>query len=295
MPMFFALSGYTLYKFGKQISFQKFLMKRTKTILWPFILFRILLVIYWIVIESHFRALDMGPIWFLIVLYVVELIAYPIFYFNKSRGLTLFAVWCIIAVLLRVLLGSLPITVLTAWMLRFLNGLLWYLMGYIYGIIEYRIKHLSLTKTQNIVLMSIFLLLSFIVGYLNPGVSMFSNTYGKYYLLFIVGGIIGSLWLGFVCKQFIKSNKFLENIGQNTITILAVHEPIKRIVLKIAEMGMQYIGINITVGQLQDNTLCSLVVVALVITLNLIVVDILRRVKFHLPIRISKRLMTFVK
>lgn len=39
MPLFFALSGYILYKFGKNIPFQKFLLKRTKSILWPFILF----------------------------------------------------------------------------------------------------------------------------------------------------------------------------------------------------------------------------------------------------------------
>lgn len=83
MPLFFALSGYILYKFGKNIPFQKFLLKRTKSILWPFILFRLLLFIYWIVIESHFRDFDMGPIWFLIILYLAELVAYPIFYNKK--------------------------------------------------------------------------------------------------------------------------------------------------------------------------------------------------------------------
>ena len=83
MPLFFALSGYILYKFGKYITFQKFLLKRTKSILWPFILFRFLLFIYWIVIEPHFRAFDMGPIWFLIILYLAELVAYPIFYNKK--------------------------------------------------------------------------------------------------------------------------------------------------------------------------------------------------------------------
>ena len=86
MPLFFALSGYVLYKFGKYISFQKFLLKRTKSILWPFVLLRVLLFIYWIVLESHFRSFDMGPIWFLVVLYVAELMAYPIFYYKKSSA-----------------------------------------------------------------------------------------------------------------------------------------------------------------------------------------------------------------
>lgn len=45
----------------------------------------------------------------------------------------------------------------------------------------------------------------------------------------MLGGIIGSVWLGFVCKWFVTRNTFLQFLGQNTITILAVHEPIKRI------------------------------------------------------------------
>lgn len=94
MPLFFALSGYILYKFGKYIPFQKFLLKRTKSILWPFILFRLVLFIYWIVIESHFRDFDMGPIWFLIILYLAELVAYPIFYNKKSNSFWIVFVCC---------------------------------------------------------------------------------------------------------------------------------------------------------------------------------------------------------
>ena len=66
---------------------------------------------------------------------------------------------------------------------------------------------------------------------------MWSNSYGNSYLFFMLGGIIGSIWLGFVCKWFVIRNTFLQLLGQNTIIILAVHEPIKRIILKIVEMG----------------------------------------------------------
>lgn len=78
MPLFFALSGYMFGRGRKQYTFVKFTEKRTQSLLLPFIIFRILLVIYWIIIESHFRNLDLGPIWFLIVLYIVELAAYII-------------------------------------------------------------------------------------------------------------------------------------------------------------------------------------------------------------------------
>lgn len=112
---------------------------------------------------------------------------------------------------------------------------------------------------------------------------MWSNSYGKNYLLFMLGGIIGSICLGFVCKWFVTRNTFLQFLGQNTITILAVHEPIKRIVLKIAEMGTQRVGMNVTITELQENILCSLVVVAVVVAISLIIVNFLRRIKSSLP------------
>ena len=121
---------------------------------------------------------------------------------------------------------------------------------------------------------------------------MWSNSYGKNYLLFMLGGIIGSTWLGFVCKWFVTRNTFLQFLGQNTITILAVHEPIKRVVLKIAEMGTQRVGMNVTITELQENTL---VVVAVVFAISLIIVNFLRRIKSSLPRKIRDNLMTFIR
>lgn len=105
---------------------------------------------------------------------------------------------------------------------------MWYILGYVCGIVEQDIRMISLASKQKIFLTSLFLLLSVAIGYFNPGVSMWSNSYGKNYLLFMLGGIIGSIWLGFVCKWFVTRNIFLQFLGQNTITILAAHEPIKR-------------------------------------------------------------------
>lgn len=70
MPLFFLLSGYLVIKIGRKYDFLEFVIKRMKLLLLPFIIFRILLVGYWIIIESHFRNLDLGPIWFLIGCYV---------------------------------------------------------------------------------------------------------------------------------------------------------------------------------------------------------------------------------
>lgn len=111
----------------------------------------------------------------------------------------------------------------------------------------------------------------------------------------MLGGIIGSIWLGFVCKWFVTRNTFLQLLDQNTITILAVHEPIKRIVLKIAEMGMQRVGMNVTITELQESTLCSLVVVAVALAISLLIVNFLRRIKSSLPRKIRDNLMAFIR
>lgn len=221
--------------------------------------------------------------------------AYPIFYNKKVTLFWIVSVCCLVAVLWFTLKLVLPANFLLSWFLRFLNGLMWYILGYVCGIVEQDIRMISLASKQKIFLTSLLLLFSVAIGYLNPGVSMWSNSYGKNYLLFILGGIIGSIWLGFVCKWFVTRNTFLQFLGQNTITILAVHEPIKRVVLKIAEMGTQRVGMNVTITELQENTLCSLVVVAVVFAISLIIVNFLRRIKSSLPRKIRDNLMTFIR
>ena len=57
-----------------------------------------------------------------------------------------------------------------------------YILGYICGIVEQDIRMISLASKQKIFLTSILLLLSIVIGYLNPGVSMWNNSYGKNYL-----------------------------------------------------------------------------------------------------------------
>lgn len=295
MPLFFALSGYILKKFGKRSSFKAFFLKRSKTILWPFVLFRILLFTYWVLIESHFRSFDIGPIWFLIVLYILELIAYPIFNHNSNRFLWIFSVDGLIAAVWLGLSFILPVCFYTIWLLRIIDGLVWYILGYVWGIVECEIKKITLTNSWKKFLISGFLVISIMIGYFNPGVSMWSNSYGKSYVIYIFGGIIGSLWLGFVCKWFIVKNSFLEYLGQNTITILAVHEPIKRIILKLTEIIMQHFGVAITVGMLQNNVFYALIIVAVVVAISFTVICCLKQLKAYMPIKIRNNFMAFVR
>lgn len=134
MPLFFALSGFLLKKFSADVSFGKFFLKRTQTILWPFVLFRVLLFIYWIIVESHFRPMDLGPIWFLIVLYIVELIAYPVLIKETDVQSVVVKMICLALLLWISMKDILPVNFFTAWGVRCLNGLFWYIVGYQFGV-----------------------------------------------------------------------------------------------------------------------------------------------------------------
>lgn len=134
MPMFFALSGYLWSRSAKNTGIKEFLLKRIKTILWPFILFRILLVVYWIVVESHFRSLDLGPIWFLIVLFVVEIVAFFLLIGRKDSLPFNAAVIVALAVAWFAWKMMLPENILCSWILRCINGLLWYIVGHFIGL-----------------------------------------------------------------------------------------------------------------------------------------------------------------
>ena len=60
-------------------------------------------------------------------------------------------------------------------------------------------------------------------------------------------------------------------------------------------MGTQRVGMNVTIAELQENTLCSLVVVAVVLAISLIIVSLLRKIKSNFPRKIRDNLMTFIR
>ena len=245
MPMFFALSGYLWSGSAKTIGVKEFLLKRIKTILWPFILFRVLLVIYWIVVESHFRSLDLGPIWFLIVLFVVEIAAFFLLKGRKENLLfnavvigTLTVAWFALKVIL-------PENTLCSWFLRCINGLLWYIVGHFIGL------GLAKKKCEEGILrysvLAVLFVLSIVTTIVNPGASMWSNAYGKSYIVYLIGSLIGSLLIALLCKWLITKNAILEFLGQNTIVILATREPVKRIVLKSVEIAGEKMGMVLSI------------------------------------------------
>lgn len=75
MPLFFFISGWLVnIKKTNLINWKNFLIKKFLSLIVPYVLFILLTYLYWSVIESHFREFDEGPLWFLLVLFVSEII-----------------------------------------------------------------------------------------------------------------------------------------------------------------------------------------------------------------------------
>lgn len=293
MPLFFFLSGYLWsYSINKHTPFFEFLRKRTVTILIPFILFRIALVIYWIIVESHFRALDLGPIWFLVVLYISEIAGYVLLFKRESRFLNegICLILCITLFILKVL--SCDESIYGAWIMRIINGLMWYLLGHLIGLLI-RKYHITFHYVVKVMMVCGFLIFSIFISLENGSVSMWSSVFGNYFL-YIIGSISGIAGILLFCKWFYSSNRTFEYFGQYTIIILATHEPIKRIILKGVESVTKGIGIGIPVDTIQNNLILSAFVVLLILLAEVILIHVFKILKSHAK-GITSEILTFVK
>ena len=88
MPLFFILSGYLIADKLTVPCYSEYFKKKFKSLIIPFILFRIALILYWWVVESGFRKLDLGPIWFLPILFSIEITIVPILLRHRSLLMT---------------------------------------------------------------------------------------------------------------------------------------------------------------------------------------------------------------
>ncbi len=74
MPLFFILSGWLVGNRQCSINAEIFFAK-VKSFLVPLTEFIFITYLYWILVESRFRSFDIGPMWFLAVLFIVEIVA----------------------------------------------------------------------------------------------------------------------------------------------------------------------------------------------------------------------------
>ena len=149
------------------------------------------------------------------------------------------------------------------------------------------------SKNICIVLCLLFVGVGAFAPMLNGNVSIFSSVTNNF-LLYLFFGIIGTMLIGIVCKMFIVNNKVIEYCGIYSIIILAIHEPIKRILMKAIMMGGEKIGFVITKDSFSENYLLGMLLCLIVMACCVPVITMLREFKRYMG-KIGAFVFGFVK
>lgn len=176
-PLFFALSGFifSTFEIKKNIPFKEFLVKRLKSLIVPFIFFRLILVVWWLIAERRFRELDMGPIWFLPALFAAEIISYFICK-KKNPLLNAIAFILFFAALAGLKYARFDNYAIGKSIMIAINASAWYNFGVLAGYIG---KNLKIKKEYAAVAVCALLAITTVCSIYNGNVSLYSSLFGK--------------------------------------------------------------------------------------------------------------------
>ncbi len=277
VALFFALSGliYAAFEIKKDIPFKEFLVKRLKSLIVPFIFFRLILVVWWLIVERRFRQLDMGPIWFLPALCAAEIISYFICK-KKNPIFNIIAFIALFAALAGLKKAGFDNNAFGKCIMIVIDAAGWYNFGVLAGYIG---KNLKIKKEYAVVIICALLAITTVISIINGNVSLYSSLFGKSILLYIAESALGSVALIMLCKYLLTECAPLEYLGRYTIILFATHEPIKRILLKLTEIISAKLGKPLSIQFLQSNFFTSLLALLLIILIELLIILIFRFIK----------------
>ena len=300
MPLFFFISGITLYfSYKENIKFREFITKRGRTILISYFIFSIISFVYWFFIERKIRgqydisALDnfaniflafgkndlFSPnvvMWFLPCLLMSFIIFYFLMKIKKARSIIVI-ILLIIGFILSYFNIVLPWTLEIA-----LIGVFFLYTGYLYkknNLENYVFRWIPVTLFGSIILV-------FICSFYNTSVAMLNGDYGNH-LLFLLGAYAGIFMILGISKLLSKLNsknvivKTLCFLGKNSIIIMACHEPLKRIILKVSSVIL-----NINIDLMRENITYSILNTIIILIILTPVIIIINK---YLPFIIGKK------
>lgn len=263
MPLFFILSGYTYVKYSKK-DIKHFSINRTKRLLLPYFIYGILTLSYWIFIERFLRNQMDIPIlkpiinlflatgmkdgyvynavlWFIPCMFLTQLIFN--FMYIKLKNYVLYVSVCVISALFMIygvyyylhqdILIRLP------WMIDVVGVTILF-----YGIGSLCAKNKNIFSDKIIIYIILFIILTAftVVITLNNSANIGSLRYGNV-LLFLLGAFFGSMGcccLGSILKRVRWVSRILKFLGINSLTIMCIHEPLKRIIIVIFEKFVRF-------------------------------------------------------
>lgn len=253
MPLFFFISGLSFFIASKK----DYIWKQIKHLLIPYLIFSILSFAYWYLLELPFRKItDVNPVeqflnifiaragedsflynivlWFLPCLFVSNILFY--IYWRLSRGNYIFSL-----ILFFIVVGcfctyyypdlNLPFCLNQSFCALPIVG-----VGYgIMSLIKRRSGVLSRKPVVRKLLFIVSVAVMIAICILEPSNDMRMNNYGMGYLLFLFLAFVG-IYFVYCLSTFLVKIQFCFFLGMNSLLIMLLHEPIKRVVIKIMSL-----------------------------------------------------------
>ena len=251
MPLFFCLSG--LFLFRKNESFRDFINKKAKSLLFPCLVFGILLSTYSTTLDYvrgeneiplGLRYVGLfintrhnpypGSLWFFLALFLVELMLY---FIHKTIHSSAFRLIVVLAISVMGCLYNQKYKVGLPWSIDIaFICILFTEFGYMckqYGVLS----HNSLAKA--VLLLVVFTVtFSLNVVVLGYNVNLFSSDYGCYPLFYLTA--LSGTYIVYSLSCIIKQNRLLQYLGQNSLLIYSLHF----LLLLVVSITYSHIPIN---------------------------------------------------
>ena len=284
MPLFFFLSGY-LVNFEKYDSVRSFIAVKFNSLVIPYFWFSLITYLYWVLIERKFSGNVVSPIsafvnifisqgadeylphnpalWFLTCLFIITASFYGI---GRTQKPLQICFWLLISSAIGYS-TTLYVTSSFPWSIDVaLTGIVFYGVGFI-------IKNSKVTDITSSYIPWLVLCFcipaGFIISQLNGNVVMSDNLYGNY-LYFYSGAFIGIVNV-VIIAMFLRKNMILSYLGQNSLIVLALHFPIKRIVTSVTSKVL-----NIPLVQMKESFWISGIDVGITILILVPIIYLIR-------------------
>jgi acyltransferase len=256
LPLFLVLGG-LLYRKDER-PYGEYFCHKFRSLMYPFYLYGIALLAYWIIFESYYRHSGQGfawykgfigllyagdgndfllrfggAIWFLPCYFVVVVIYEALSRISKSDKVIQFSLLIVASLCGYYYNLSKPHLNLPFGFNQALSCLPWFWIGTVIahaGFVEYMNEQKS--KKQLLLMSLIFLCLSILSG---PPIDLYSCTLGKSYIGLYsqsLAGILFCISLGIMLKEY----KIVQLIGVASLFIMCTHQPVGRILYKILEL-----------------------------------------------------------
>lgn len=236
MPLFFFCSGYV---FNPYSDFKNYLYRKMKSLIIPYLVICVIGAVFTLIIpyyRSQFSIkslligllfgqpdeINVGPIWFLLSLFWVEILFYCIFKLLKKNNYLILISTIIITYIIKYIPilfpARLPLNLDTS-----IIGLLFYELGYLFKIIS---KSINEDKKMNFILAVFFFIVS-LLSIREPYIYINGLHYNEKYYEFLFFAIIG---IGMVVSisKVLESCEYLNYLGKNSLYIFGIHSIIIR-------------------------------------------------------------------